>query len=68
VKRVEVEKQQVIMPIDAFYFAIHTMIDRANAPFRFDLPRDPVIYGVALLPFRVYKKMEEFQNVKDCSC
>jgi hypothetical protein len=62
---VRVDKQDITLPLEAFYRALDVMIDLANAPYPYDIDRDPLRFGVALLPFHIYRQMEELSHARN---
>ncbi len=56
------------MPLDAFYFAVNAVMNRANCAFGYEFPHDPLARGVAIFPLSIYQQMEEHQNGKHSSC
>ena len=59
-----IREEQVTLPLDAFYFAVHAMIDDANPRphLSADYVGDPLGFGLTLFPLKVYEKMRELKE------
>lgn len=56
-----VEREQINLSLDAFYFAVNAMMNRANRVV-YGLDWQWPDFGIAMLPFEIYRKMEDVQN------